>query len=82
MMLEAGEALAEFSNVSPPLAPQTVQKLFRPDLSATIGDDARAGLGFGLYIARAIAQGHGGDLAYSHDDPFVTLTVRLPLMPA
>ncbi|MBK6869027.1 MAG: GAF domain-containing protein [Burkholderiales bacterium] len=79
---EAGEALAEFSNVSPPLAPQTVQKLFRPDLSAVIGDDARAGLGFGLYIARAIAQGHGGDLAYSHDDPFVTLTVRLPLMPA
>ena len=73
-----GAALVEFSNVSPPIDERVVGKLFLPDLSAADDEDPRGGLGYGLYIARAVAQAHGGDLAYRYHEPFVTLAVRLP----
>ena len=37
-------------------------------------------LGYGLYVCQAIAVAHGGDLAYTYEDPFVTMTARLPLV--
>ncbi|MDO5692252.1 MAG: GAF domain-containing protein [Pseudomonadota bacterium] len=79
---DGDDAVVQFSNVSPPLDPQTVDRLFRPDVAAVADNDPRGGLGFGLYIARAIAQAHGGDLVYRYDEPFVTLAVRLPLATA
>ena len=39
-----------------------------------------SGLGYGLYVCQAIAVAHGGDLAYTYEDPFVTMTTRLPLV--
>ena len=54
-------------------------RLFNPLVSAAAGD-ASAWLGYGLYVCQAIAVAHGGDLAYTYEDPFVTMTARLPLV--
>lgn len=72
-------AVIEVSNISPPIDPQLVARLFNPLVSAAAGD-ASAGLGYGLYVCQAIAVAHGGDLAYTYEDPFVTMTTRLPLV--
>lgn len=77
----AHEATLEISNVGHPMTPAAVERLFVLDIGderAPVADD---GLGVGLYIARAIAQAHGGEISGSYDEPFVTITVRLPLMP-
>ena len=72
-------AVIEVSNISPPIDPQLVARLFNPLVSAAAGD-ASAGLGYGLYGCQAIAVAHGGDLAYTYEDPFVTMAARLPLV--
>ncbi|QTD45850.1 GAF domain-containing protein [Ottowia testudinis] len=71
-------AVIEVSNISPPMDPQMVTALFDPLVSPAVVD-ASSGLGYGLYISQAVAVAHGGDLAYTYDDPFVTMTARLPL---
>lgn len=70
-------ALVEISNISPPIDDAVVDILFSATEPATI-EDSRSGLGFGLYIGQTIAQAHGGSLAYTYDEPFVTMAVRLP----
>ncbi len=40
------------------------------------GDDKH--LGLGLYVAKLIAEGHGGTIAASNDTDGVTFTVSLP----
>ena len=42
---------------------------------------ATAGLGLGLYIARHVALGHGGNLSYAYAEPYVTFSLSLPLNP-
>ena len=78
---EGDSAVTEISNISPPIVPAVVDMLFSGTEPAAV-DDSRGGLGFGLYVCQSIAQAHGGSLAYTHEDPFVTLSVRLPLAPA
>ena len=77
---EEQAALVEISNISPPITDPVVAVLFSPTEPATI-DDSRSGLGFGLYVGQTIAQAHGGTLTYTYDDPFVTMSVRLPMEP-
>lgn len=72
-------ATLEVSNISPPLPAELVQAVFSGVPAQALADDARSGLGFGLYTARTIAQAHGGDIGYAYDDPFVTMSVQLPL---
>ncbi|MBF6723648.1 ATP-binding protein, partial [Acinetobacter baumannii] len=57
-------AVVEVSNISPPIDPQLVARVFNPLVSAAAGD-ASAWLGYGLYVCQAIAVAHGGDLAYT-----------------
>ena len=78
---DGDSAVTEISNISPPIVPAVVDMLFSGTEPAAV-DDSRGGLGFGLYVCQSIAQAHGGSLAYTHEDPFVTLSVRLPLAPA
>ena len=73
-------ALVEISNISPPIDRAVVDILFSATEPAAI-DDSRSGLGFGLYIGQTIAQAHGGSLAYAYEEPFVTMSVRLPAGP-
>lgn len=40
--------------------------------------DSEDSLGLGLYIAREIAQAHGGDVAARSDESETVFTVRLP----
>lgn len=72
--------VTNFGNV---ISESQLQSIFRPlvQLKPKDGNDTRASssLGLGLYIARAIAEGHGGtvDVASSEADG-TTFTVRLP----
>ena len=77
---EGPGAVVEISNISPPIDRAVVDILFSATEPAAI-DDSRSGLGFGLYIGQTIAQAHGGSLAYAYEEPFVTMSVRLPAGP-
>ena len=52
-------------------------RLFEP-FSRTRDDDAPDGLGLGLYIAKQIATGHGGDIDVMSRNGETTFTVTLP----
>lgn len=72
------QAQLEVSNISPPIVPALAELLFSAVIPSGVSDSS-AGLGYGLYMCQTIAQAHGGDLSYAHEDPFVTMTVTLPL---
>ncbi len=77
---DGASALVEISNISPPIDRLVMDRLFSATEPAAI-DDSRSGLGFGLYIGQTIAQAHGGSLTYAYEEPFVTMSVRLPAGP-
>ena len=65
-------------NGGPAISPDLLPSIFEP-LARGHGKDAGAGIGLGLFIARAIVSAHGGDIqASSSADAGTTLTVRLP----
>jgi signal transduction histidine kinase len=67
-------------NDGPPIAPELLPAIFEPFRR---GDAEGAGLGLGLYIVRAIARAHGGDVyVASSADEGTTFTLRLPVVPA
>lgn len=88
---QAGEAVAvrlqhsgewvqiEVRNHGAPIPDSAVGQLFTPFKENSGQPGARhRGLGLGLYIAHAIAQGHGGTLGYRHEAPQVVFTLTLP----
>ena len=54
-----GWAVLEILNDGPPVAPETVQQLFEPFFTMTVG-----GTGLGLYIARELCEANGATLEY------------------
>jgi PAS domain S-box-containing protein len=75
---EADEVVIEVSNEGPPIPPAVLPRIFEPFRRAT-RDDARGGLGLGLFIAHAIAVAHGGAIeALSAEGAPTVFTLRLP----
>jgi len=67
-------------NGGPPIAPDLLPVIFEPFRRGGVDS---AGLGLGLYIVRAIAQAHGGDVTVtSAAERGTTFTLRLPTEPA
>jgi signal transduction histidine kinase len=61
------------------MPPEVLAHLFEPFSKAPDERSRKAsGLGLGLYIAREIARGHGGDITASAADSETTVVVRLP----
>lgn len=73
-------ATLEVSNVGEAIDTQDEQSLFDPFRSQS--NKVNTGLGLGLYIAQHIVRGHGGDISYTHADPYVVFSVRLPMQQA
>jgi signal transduction histidine kinase len=67
-------------NDGPPISSDLLPFIFDPFKR---GDGGSAGLGLGLYIVRAIAEAHHGDVTVvSSEDVGTTFTLRLPVGPA
>ena len=64
------------SNPGPPLPERMRTQLFDSMISVRKGGDDKH-LGLGLYVAKLIAEGHGGTIAATNDTDGVTFTVSL-----
>ncbi len=65
------------ANPGPPLPERMQSQLFDSMVSLRPGDDRH--LGLGLYIARLIAEGHGGSISARNTDTGVEFAVTLPI---
>jgi two-component system sensor histidine kinase ChvG len=84
LAVENGAAVLSLSNEGPPLPQEMAGQLFRSMVSVRPQrEGAGPHLGFGLYIARLIAEFHGGEIAAANraDGSGVLVTVRFPLAP-
>jgi dedicated sortase system histidine kinase len=84
LAVENGAAVLSLSNEGPPLPQKMAGQLFRSMVSVRPQrEGAGPHLGFGLYIARLIAEFHGGEIAAANraDGSGVLVTVRFPLAP-
>lgn len=74
------DAVIEVRNVGAPIEAKVAEKLFDPFKHTSLNNPRnRKGAGLGLYIARQIVAGHGGNLTYKYVEPTVVFTVRVPL---
>jgi signal transduction histidine kinase len=74
----ADEVVLRVRNRGPPVPPEVLAHLFEPFSRGPDEKSRKAsGLGLGLYIAREIVRGHGGEIDASSADETV-VTVRLP----
>ena len=73
--------LIEVHDRGPGIAPEHHKVIFEKFGRVQIGHSAKPGTGLGLFIARSIAQAHGGSLDIrSHpDQPGTTFTLSLPV---
>jgi signal transduction histidine kinase len=76
---DAGEVILSVRNEGPGMPPEVLAHLFEP-FSRPPDERSRkaSGLGLGLYIAREIVRGHGGDISAKAGDGETAVTVRLP----
>ena len=72
-----GQWALAISNPGPPLPERMQTQLFDSMVSVRSGGDGKH-LGLGLYIARLIAEGHGGSIVATNIDGGVTFVVSLP----
>jgi sigma-B regulation protein RsbU (phosphoserine phosphatase) len=66
------------ANAGEPIPPQAINRLFQPFYRVS-AEDARQGLGLGLYIASEIARAHGGRLDLISTPQETRFTFRMPL---
>jgi len=80
-----GDVSIEVKNRGPAIASSALCRIFEP-LQRGPGAESRAGskdgLGLGLYIAQAIARGHGGEIMARSNEEETVFTVTLPRDPA
>jgi signal transduction histidine kinase len=75
---EPDHVVLRVRNEGPPVPPEVLGHLFEPFSRGPDEKSRKAsGLGLGLYIAREIVRGHGGEIAASSQGETV-VTVRLP----
>ena len=74
----AGQAIVAVENPGPPLPESMQSQLFDSMVSVREQESARH-LGLGLFIARMVAEGHGGGIAARNIDGGVRFAVHLPL---
>ena len=72
-----GTCLVSVSNPGPPLPEEMHARLFDSMISVRSGEPGKH-LGLGLYVARLIAEGHGGSIDAANSSDGVTFQVRLP----
>ncbi|NCF52466.1 hypothetical protein GWP57_12710, partial [Gammaproteobacteria bacterium] len=72
----AGSLKLSVANPGPPLPERMRAQLFDSMVSVRPGDDQH--LGLGLYVAKLIAEGHGGAITATNTDDGVAFTVLLP----
>ena len=79
-----GELVLEVHNLGPPIPAAQLPGLFEPlSRGDHRGPNVRRSIGMGLFIVRAIAQAHGGDIRVRSEEGFGTaFTVRQPRWPA
>jgi signal transduction histidine kinase len=78
---EAEHVTLRVRNSGPSMPPEVIGHLFEPFSRAPDEKSRKAsGLGLGLYIAREIVRGHGGEIQATSDGETV-VTVRLPRRP-
>jgi two-component system sensor histidine kinase ChvG len=74
----AGEnLLLSVTNPGPPLPDRMRSQLFDSMVSVRGAEGSRH-LGLGLYVARLIAEGHGGNISADNVEGGVRFVVRLP----
>jgi len=71
------DLLLAVTNPGPPLPEKMRTQMFDSMVSMRAGESSRH-LGLGLYIAKLIAEGHGGRIAADNVDGGVVFEVRLP----
>jgi two-component system, OmpR family, sensor histidine kinase ChvG len=71
------DLLLSVTNPGPPLPEKMRMQMFDSMISMRAGENSRH-LGLGLYIAKLIAEGHGGRIAADNVDGGVVFEVRLP----
>jgi PAS domain S-box-containing protein len=69
------------TNLGDPIPDDVRQMLFEPFARGNVRQ-SRQGLGLGLFIAREIARGHGGDLTVASDARSTVFTFRMPRLKA
>lgn len=72
-----GELILNVTNPGPPLPERMRHQMFDSMVSVRPGKDDRH-LGLGLYVARLIAEGHGGRIEARNTTDGVTFSVTLP----
>ncbi|MBA4038458.1 MAG: PAS domain-containing sensor histidine kinase, partial [Bradyrhizobium sp.] len=72
-----GQFELSVANAGQPIAPEAIQRLFQPFYR--VSDDARQGLGLGLYIASEIACAHGGTLEATSSADETRFTFRMTI---
>lgn len=75
---EAHEYVVAVANPGPALPEEMRSRLFNSMVSVRSGEPGKH-LGLGLYIARLIAEGHGGTISAQNIDGGVSFQVRLPV---
>ena len=78
---DAGELRMEVSNSGPAIEQSALNWIFEPLKRGVVSDkNPQSGdsLGLGLFIARAIAKSHGGDIQARSDHTETVFSVRLP----
>lgn len=80
---DASDAIVTVHNGGPPIPPGELAKIFDPLVRGSSAAQPKANrpgsIGLGLYIARAIAESHGGTInVISSDEAGTAFTMRLP----
>ena len=80
---DAAEVVLEIANAGPPIPAKVIPVLFEPFRRAERErPSGKDGLGLGLFIARAIAEAHGGRIdVRSAEGEATVFTLRLPIAP-
>ena len=81
---DGGSLAIEVTNEGPAISAEALKVLFDPlgqDDTCEATSPAAEGRGLGLFIAREIAQGHGGTIETQSSERRTTFTIRIPLQP-